>query len=175
MESPNDKRDRVLKEALECRVDLVAYARALLGDFAEAEDAVQETMLVVVKKFEQFQEGTSMLAWCRSMVRLEVLRMKQKRRRERTLAERLLDDAVDAAFAESKEVRQHDDTETWRSALERCLAQISERGRRILKARFIDGVELSSDRRACRHDARSRPKKRSFVLENRSASVRNPI
>lgn len=140
MESPDDKRDRVLKEALKCRVQLVAYARALLGNFSESEDAVQETMLVVVKKFDQFQEGTSMLAWCRSIVRLEVLRMKQRRRRERTLAERLLDDAVDAAFEESQVFQQHDESETWRTALERCLARISERGRRILRARFIDGL-----------------------------------
>jgi len=59
------KRDRVLKEALQCRVELVAYARSLLGNYTVAEDVVQEVFLVVMKKFDQFQEGTSMLAWCR--------------------------------------------------------------------------------------------------------------
>ncbi|MFQ5473791.1 MAG: sigma factor, partial [Dehalococcoidia bacterium] len=117
-----------MREALRHRVELVAYARAVLGNYTAAEDVVQEAMLVVVKKFDQFQEGTSMLAWCRSIVRLEVLRMKQRRRRERTLAERLLDDAVDAAFEESQVFQQHDESETWRTALERCLARISERG-----------------------------------------------
>ena len=63
MNDPAAKRDRVLKHALECRVELVAYARAVLGDYAAAEDVVQEAMLVVVKKFDQFEEGTSMLAW----------------------------------------------------------------------------------------------------------------
>ncbi|MHC4404996.1 MAG: sigma-70 family RNA polymerase sigma factor [Planctomycetota bacterium] len=124
-----------------CRVELVAYARAVLGNYTAAEDVVQEAMLVVVKKFDQFQEGTSMLAWCRSIVRLEVLRMKQQRQRERTLAERLLDDAIDAAFDEFQTAQRRDDAESWRQALERCLERVPERGRRVLKARFVD--ELS--------------------------------
>jgi len=130
-----------LKEALGCRVELVAYARAVLGNYTAAEDVVQEAMLVVVKKFDQFQEGTSMLAWCRSIVRLEVLRVKQQRQRERTLAERLLDDAIDAAFDEFQTAERRDDAESWRQALERCLERVPERGRSVLKARFVD--ELS--------------------------------
>ena len=139
MGNSDTKQERVLRDAFTYRVELVAYARALLGKYAAAEDAVQEAMLVVVKKFDQFQEGTSMLAWCRSIVRLEVLRMKQKRQRERTLAERLLDDAIDAAFDESQ--NRHDDSESWRLALEGCLDRVPERGRSVLKSRFVD--ELS--------------------------------
>ena len=56
------KRDRALRSALEHRTELMAYARSLLGNYAAAEDAVQEAMLVVVKKFDQFREGTSMSA-----------------------------------------------------------------------------------------------------------------
>lgn len=130
-----------MKEALECRAELVAYARSLLGDYTAAEDAVQEAMLVVVKKFDQFREGTSVLAWCRAIVRLEVLRAKQQRQRERTLADRLLDDAVDAAFEEFQTARRRDDSQVWHEALERCLGRVAERGRRVLNARFVD--ELS--------------------------------
>ena len=82
-----------------------------------------------------------MLAWCRSIVRLEVLRLKQRNQRERTLAERLLDDAIDAAFEEFQTARHRDDAESWREALQRCLQQVPERGRGVLKARFAD--ELS--------------------------------
>ncbi len=140
MNDSDAQRDRVLKQALECRVELVAYARALLGNYTAAEDVVQEAMLVVVKKFEQFREGTSMLAWCRSIVRLEVLRMKHQRQRERSLAQRLLDDAVDAAFEEFQTAQRHDDAEPWREALGRCLERIPERGRRVLQARFADDL-----------------------------------
>ena len=131
----------MLKAALECRTELVAYARSLLGNYAAADDVLQEAMLVVVKKYDQFQEGTSMLAWCRSIVRIEVLRAKQRHQRERTLAERLLDDAIDAAFNEFQAARRHDEAESGREALRRCLEKVPERGQGVLRARFAD--ELS--------------------------------
>jgi len=141
MDDSEAKRDRVLREALGYRVELLAYARALMGDYATAEDAVQEAMLVVMRKFDQFREGTSMLAWCRAIVRLEVLRAKQQGRRARTLTERLLDDAIDAAFEEFQKARRRDEAESWREAMTHCLERVTERGRRVLNARFVD--ELS--------------------------------
>lgn len=141
MKSADDRRDRVLKAALECRTELVAYARSLLGNYAAADDVLQEAMLVVVKKYDQFQEGTSMLAWCRSIVRIEVLRAKQRYQRERTLAERLLDDAIDAAFDEFQAIRRQGEAESWRDALRRCLDKVPGRGQGVLKARFAE--ELS--------------------------------
>ncbi len=141
MDNPDGKRDRVLKAALGCRTELIAYARSLLGNYAAADDVVQESLLVVFKKSDQFQEGTSVLAWCRSIVRIEVLRAKQRYQRERTLAERLLDDAIDAAFDEFQMARQHDEAESWREALRRCLECVPERGRGVLSGRFVD--ELS--------------------------------
>ena len=141
MVTPDDKRDRVLKAALECRTELIAYARSLLGDYAAADDAVQEAMIVVVRKHAQFEEGTSILAWCRSIVRIEVLRTKQRSQRETTLIQRVLDDAIDAAFDEYQTSRRHEESESRRDALGRCLEQLPDRGKGILNARFAD--ELS--------------------------------
>jgi len=131
----------VLKAALDCRVELIAYARSLLGDYAAADDVVQEAMLVVTKKFNEFQQGTSMLAWCRAIVRIEVLRSKQRQQRERSLADRLLDDAITGAFDEFQSNRRSGDAECWREALQGCLRRVPKRGRRVLRARFVD--ELS--------------------------------
>jgi RNA polymerase sigma factor (sigma-70 family) len=133
-----ERRDRILRSAFECREELVTYARALLGDYSAAEDAVQEAMLVVIAKHDQFEEGTSILAWCRSIVRIEVLRAKQRHQRERTLVQRILADAVDAAFDEFQNFRTSHERELRRDALSQCIGQISDRGKRVLEARFID-------------------------------------
>ena len=140
MNDSDDKRDRVLKAALDCRSDLMAYARSLLGSYAAADDVVQEAMLVVIHKFEQFQEGTSILAWCRSIVRIEVLRTRQRYGQERSLVERLLDDAIDAAFQEFQTARRREETESWREALRGCLERVPQRGRGVLKARLVEGL-----------------------------------
>lgn len=132
------KRDRVLRSAFECREELVSYARALLGNYAAAEDVVQESMLVVVAKYDQFEEGTSVLAWCRSIVRIEVLRAKQRHHRERTLAQTVLDDALDAAFEEFQNSRTSHQRELRRDALAQCIGQITDRSKSVLEARFVD-------------------------------------
>ena len=144
MADSDANRDRVLKAALNCQAELMAYARAMLGHYAAAEDAVQEAMLVVANKFDQFEEGSSMLAWCRSIVRIEVLRAKQRHQRERSLAARVLDDAIDAAFKEFQTARRREDAESRREALERCLQRVPEQGQGLLSARFVD--ELSYER-----------------------------
>ena len=141
MEHSDTQRDRVLKAALECRTELIAYARSLLGNYTAADDVLQEAMLVVVKKHDQFQEGTSILAWCRSIVRIEVLRAKQRQQRERTLADRLLDDAIDAAFNEFQTARRRDEIESWHMALQHCLERVPKRSQGVLQARFTE--ELS--------------------------------
>jgi len=140
MDSSDQKRDRILKAALACRVELMAYARSLSGNYASADDVVQEAMLVVTRKYDQFEEGTSMLAWCRSIVRIEVLRLRQRQQRDGSLVRRLLDDSIGAAFDEFQSTPQSDDSESWREALERCLQRLSENGRRVLDARFIDDL-----------------------------------
>ena len=140
MNQSESKRDRVLKLALACRGDLMAYARSLCGNYASADDVVQEAMLVVARKYDQFEDGSSMLAWCRSIVRIEVLRLKQRQRRDTSLARRLLDDAVGAAFDEFQPDRQSDDSDSWREALERCLQRVPQQGRRVLDARFVDDL-----------------------------------
>ena len=64
-----------------------------------------------------------------------------KNHRERNLTERLLDDAIDAAFDEFQTAQNLDEAACSREALESCLQRVSERGQNVLKARFID--ELS--------------------------------
>lgn len=140
MEASPQKRDRVLREALANRTALIAYARSLLGDYAAAEDVVQESFLVVVRKFDQFEEGTSLLAWCRAIVRLEVLRLRDQRKRERTITERLLDDAADAAFDEFQTAVDRDEEKRWQKALHSCVTRLPARGQNILRARFADDL-----------------------------------
>ena len=143
MTAAEDRRDRILRAAFDCREDLLTYARSLLGNYTAAEDAVQEAFLVVVKKHDQFLDGTSMLAWCRSIVRIEVLRAKERYHRDRSLIERVLDDAIDGAFQEFQKARNRTERDRRRDALGQCVEQLSDRGRLVLKARMADELGYS--------------------------------
>ena len=98
---------------------------------------------MVVKEHDQFSDGTSMLAWCRSIVRIEVLIAKERYHRDRSLIERVLDDAIDGAFQECRQARNRMEKDRRRDALGQCLAQLSDRGRLVLKARMADELGFS--------------------------------
>ena len=131
-----ESRDRALKAALICQPALVAYAHALLADYAAAEDVVQNAFLVVARRHEDFAEGTSMLAWCRGIVRMEILTHLRKRRREPTVEDRILNDAMEAAFD------AHPSTELGPRAdhLHGCLAKLSGRARDLIRLRYEENA-----------------------------------
>ena len=132
-----DSRDRVLKAALTCQPALVAYAHALLADYAAAEDVVQNAFLVVARKHEDFAEGTSILAWCRRIVRLEILSHLRKCRREPTLEDRILNDAMEAAF----EAHQSHESVPRAEYLRDCLAGLTGRARDLIRLRYEENAK----------------------------------
>lgn len=138
MTDSNEHRERVVRAAMDLRKDLLAYARSLLGNYAAAEDVVQEAFLIVVKKHGDFQDGTSLLAWCRAIVRIEVLRAKERYHRDRSLIERVLDASIDAAFEEFQKTRLQAESDCRSDALVVCLEKLSGRAQRVLRARMAD-------------------------------------
>jgi len=136
----DEHRERVLRAAFDLRDDLLAYARSLLSNYAAAEDAVQEAFLVVVKKHGSYQDGTSLLAWCRAIVRIEILRAKSRYQREQSLVERVLDESIESAFAEFQESRSRSEAEAQKAALANCYERLSESAKLVLHARVVDDL-----------------------------------
>ncbi len=94
-----------------------------LGRLQEAEEALQETNVVILSKHQQFVAGTNFFAWAAQIAHYEVLKSRQRKQRDRL---RFSDEFVDAVASEMEE--QVDDLElrrqASRSASENC-------GRRI--------------------------------------------
>ena len=131
----HETRDRILKSALAHQPALTAYAYAMLSDYPAAQDVVQDTLVVVARKFEDFEEGTSILAWCRTIVRLQVLAYLRKSRRVQSIEDRVLQEAMDSAFA----AQQSSSEEPLRlDCLRECLAQLPVTGRELIRMRYED-------------------------------------
>lgn len=139
-----ETRDQILKEAFGHHRALKAYARGLIPDPALAEDAVQNTYLTVTRKYGDFQLGTSVLAWCRAIVRFEVLQILRSREREISTEDRLLFDAISEAF----EQFQTPDREVIRNEqaarLEKCFGRLPERSKTLIQTRYSEDLGLSS-------------------------------
>lgn len=130
----NQRRDQIVGEAFACRHSLLAYAYGSLGDYAQAEDVVQNTYLVVMNKYEDFREGTSMLAWCRSIVRLKVLEVLRERKRLVATEDSQLQDAISKAFIEEQEAESSALRMERIERLKKCLGRLTPRFRDLLKA-----------------------------------------
>ncbi len=128
----NEARDRIVKQAFQCREALEVYAFGMLRDRAGAEDVVQDAFLVVMEKYEAFQEGTPMLAWTRSIVRYKVLQALDARKHRAKVIDRMLTDAVDAALTDVDSGSYADEIIIRRRKLENCLARLSDQARKLL-------------------------------------------
>ncbi|MFJ9539765.1 sigma-70 family RNA polymerase sigma factor [Streptomyces sp. NPDC101225] len=68
-ESPAQRRTRFEREAMAHRSSLLATARGLTRNPADAEDLVQETLARAYVSFDHFRPGTSFGAWTRRILR----------------------------------------------------------------------------------------------------------
>jgi RNA polymerase sigma-70 factor (ECF subfamily) len=127
--------ERFMRLFLEAERRIFGFLLALVPNWADAEDLLQETAAVLWRKFDEFEPGTDFLAWALTVARFQVLchRKKQQRSRVRfsdqtveVLAERL------AAFTETSDRRL--------DALCHCLALLGDRDRELVQLRYAPGA-----------------------------------
>lgn len=114
----------LLRAAFKYQDALVSQAFALLQDWSLAQDAVQETFIVLQKKHAEFRPGTSVFAWARQMVRYEALNLLRARGRETCVGDEELFALVDAQFENHLTPDALAALEQQKSALQHCLAQL---------------------------------------------------
>lgn len=118
---------------------LYAYILASVHNYSEADDIMQETATVLWRRFGEFQEGTSFIAWGISIARNHILRYFNERKRSRLqfdndllqqLADLTLEDTESGRFAVLKK------------AFRECFEQLSENNRNMLRLRYKDGAKI---------------------------------
>ena len=105
---------------------LRAYLRQLLPGWEDVDEVLQETSLVLWKKFEKFETGTNFTAWACVVAKFEVLNYKRKKARDlHVFSESLLDILADEADAKSERLQQE------RKALKVCLTKLDPKQRQL--------------------------------------------
>ena len=107
-----------------------------LGMRAEAaDDVAQEAFVVAFEKLRTFERGTNFGAWVRTIARFLVSKeLRREERRQRVFAEHVAEILAD------DEVPDPDDTVAKAEALKRCLAELPERGRRLVQQRYFENL-----------------------------------
>lgn len=134
-------RDALLRGLLQGRAPLLGYLRVLTRDDGLAEDAFQDTMLVVMRKLEEFDTTRDFHAWVRGIGRHVCQRVLAKRQ-ARPVSPTLLA-ALEAAYEER--TTEDDGAEAANlTYLLRCLEKLGPAHRQLVQLRYAEGLNLEA-------------------------------
>lgn len=116
--------------------DLRRFIRSLLPTAVDADEVLQQTAIVIWRKFDQYDPGTNFMKWACVIARFEALAYRRKMARDRLvftedLMELMADEGVEELDARHAE----------HAALEECLQKMSEQQRRFLTLAYTPGVK----------------------------------
>jgi RNA polymerase sigma-70 factor, ECF subfamily len=122
-----------------CQRRVFLYALSLLHNAADAEEVLQETNLVLWRKFDQYLPGTDFGRWACRIAQIEVLRFREKRSQaQRLFSQQFIEGLVEVA---EQSLDQADDR---RSALAHCLGKLRESDRALIARRYQPSATTES-------------------------------
>ena len=112
---------------------LLGYLVSLLGNVADAEDALQRASVTLWQKFDTFELGTDFLAWASTVAYYEARNFQRLHARSRLVfSDELLKILADE--------RQEDmaNVDPRRDALEKCLGELDSSAQQLLEAAYLE-------------------------------------
>lgn len=117
--------------------DLRRFIRSLLPTRNDADEVLQQTAIVIWRKFGDFDPATNFMKWACVIARFEALAYRRKIARDRLVfREDVLELMADEGAEEVEERRKEHD------ALESCLSALPEKHRRFLTLAYTPGVKV---------------------------------
>lgn len=113
------------------------YVFALLPNEQDAKDVVQETCVALCRKLDEYDESKPFLPWAFRFAHLEVLKHRQKSRRE---AAPLSDDVVELLARERDE--QNEILNARLQALEECLRELPQGEFELIQGRYRTSLSI---------------------------------
>lgn len=114
-----------------CQRQVFLYAMGLLHNAADAEEVLQETNLVLWRKFDQYQPGTAFGRWACGIAHFEVLKLREKKSgKERLFSDQFID------MLATPTQRSVEMLDARSDALQRCLGKLSEADRQLIAERY---------------------------------------
>ena len=122
---------------IEFQPQIYGYIRSFIPHECDAEEVFQEVASVLWKKFDDFQAGTSFLAWALSVARYEVMYFWRKRSRDLLwFDDNLLESVADDTLAVSQRSRE------MQAALQGCISKLTPRQKHLIRHRYQANTSL---------------------------------
>ena len=118
------------------------FIKTLLPAASDADDVLQETSLVLWRKWDQFDRDREFLPWACGIARLQVLRFVREHRSERLHLNELVLAEI-AEFAEKKLLSMAR-VETRLEMLNACVQELDENLRNVIEDRYLRSLATKS-------------------------------
>ncbi len=121
-----------------CHYRILAYILSLVPNETDAEDLMQETTMVMWRKFKQFEMGTDFVAWGMAIARYEVL---DARKRQKSMM--FFDDEVlQALEADSLYMIKQSDSSL--DILKACLDKLCKNDQQLIYLRYFEDHSIKN-------------------------------
>lgn len=107
------------------------YILCMVNNWADADDILQEAVIVMMKKFQGFDSAERFLNWALRVARFEVLNHVQKRGNHLPLFSPDVLEAIEERAAHEIQVQ-----DSRREALQGCIGKLRERDQELLRLRY---------------------------------------
>ena len=113
---------------------LYLFVLSQVGSTQNAEEVLQDTNVIIWSKYHQFDIKTNFFAWAAQIATYEILKFRQRQRRDKL---RFSDEFVEAV---SRDVLEHsEEFERRRAALDLCLQKLRAADRTLIHQRYRPG------------------------------------
>ncbi|MFC1763750.1 sigma-70 family RNA polymerase sigma factor [Planctomycetota bacterium] len=117
--------------------DVFSYVAAIIPNFHDAQDVVQKVAVVIVDKYEQYDSKRFFREWVLGITRLEILKYRQNKAREKLVFSENLIDRLTELHQHQKEDEKDD---LFCHALRHCLKSVRGRRRVVLDMWYTEEV-----------------------------------
>jgi RNA polymerase sigma-70 factor (ECF subfamily) len=129
------QQERYLRQWTSAQPSVANYVRAVVRDRAAAEDVLQETALVLFRKFAEYDEQRPFLPWALGIARFQVMGMQRDSARSRVVFDdEVLEKLTEAWAAQAPEVSERSVT------LESCMERLPSHAQRMVQLRYFEDL-----------------------------------
>ncbi len=130
--------DEFVALVLANQVRIRNFIRSLVSNKHDAEDLFQRTSVVLWRKFDLYEPGTSFASWAMRVAYFEICDYRKRLARAKVTFSQELFDSLARRVAELEEGEE----DTRREALEACMEGLSEQNRELIRLRYIEDLEV---------------------------------
>lgn len=109
----------------------------MIPNRTDADDVMQETNVILLRKFSDFQLGSNFRAWACKIARYEVLKYRERSgRQSKYFCQEVIEEIAEVALERADVLQQRSD------ALSICLRKLREQDKELIRSRYDNGTSI---------------------------------